>query len=130
MLMQAEGVTSGEDAVQEPAEDTAAVVPAEAAKLKLRQPVGASRGGAAAQRLAKPAASQKRQRGGTKAGNDVQGAAMQQRGPAAAATAAAAAAAAAAAHDGGATDSVPSLKVGSLAVMQLPGLHTGHLPAA
>ena len=126
--MQVEGASSDADAAPEPAEDIAAVVPAEAAKLKLRQPMAASRGGAAAQRLAKSAASQKRQRGGTKAGDDAQGAAKQQRGPAAAANAAAAAAAAA--EDGGDTDSAPVLKVCSLVVMQLSGLHTEHVPAA
>ena len=118
--MQAEGTISGEDAAQEPAEDAAAVVPAEAAKLKLRQPVATSRGGAAAKRLAKSAAGQKRQRGGTKAGDGAQGAAKQQRGPAAAA----------AADDGGGTDSAPVLKVCSLAAMQLPGLHIKPVPAA
>ena len=123
ILLQAEGATSGGDAAHMPAEDTAAVVPAEAAKLKLRQPAAASHGGAAAQRLAKSAGGQKRQRGGTKAGDAAQGAAKQQRGPAAAANAAAAAAAAAAADDGGGTDLAPVLKVRSLAVMQLPGLH-------
>lgn len=128
VLVQAEGATSGEDAAQESAKDTAAAVPAEAAKL--RQPVAVPRGGAAAQRPVKSAAGQKRQRGRTTAGQGAQKAAKQQRGPAAAATAAAAAAAAAAAGGGGDTDSASVLKVCSLVVIQLPGLHKEQVPAA